>query len=116
MTTVIENAEKLLATAADLAETKFEIAKLKATGKVSGALSSIIALIMIIVFGAGAVTILSFGLAYLIGNQLGNISYGFFIIGAVYALAGWLVYINRNKWIQQPLKNLFIDKIAGNDD
>ena len=116
MTTVIENAEKLLATAGELAETKIELAKLRATGKISGALSSIIALIMVIVFGTGAMTILSFGLAYLIGNALENVSYGFFIVGAVYALVGWLVYVKRQQWIQQPLRNLFIDKIAGNDD
>lgn len=116
MTTVIENAERFLTTAGELAETKIELAKLRATGKISSALSSIIAMVMVIVFGAGAVTILSFGLAYLIGSALGNISYGFFIVGAVYVLAGWLVYVNRKKWIQQPLKDLLIDKIAGNDD
>jgi len=116
MTTVIENAERLIATAGELAETKIELAKLRATGKVSGALSSIVALIMVIVFGAGAMTVLSFGLAYLIGDALGNISYGFFIVSAVYALAGLLVYFNRHNWIQKPLKDLFIDKIAGNDD
>jgi len=116
MTSVIENAERLIATAGELAETKIELAKLKATGKVSGALSSIVALVMVIFIGIAAITILSFGLAYLIGDALENISYGFFIVGAVYALAGLLVYFNRNSWIQQPIKDLFIDKIAGNDD
>lgn len=116
MRTVIENAEKLIATAGELAETKIELAKLRATGKISDALSSIIAIIMVIVFSTGAVTIISFGLAYLIGDKLGNISYGFFIIGTIYAFAGWLVYVNRKKWVQEPLKDLFINKIAGNDD
>jgi hypothetical protein len=116
MATVIENGEKLLATAQELAETKFEIVKLKFIGKVSGAVSSIIAMIMVIVFATGALIVVSFGLSYLIGASLGNISYGFFIVGAVYALAGLLIYVNRSKWIERPLKDLFIDKITGNDD
>lgn len=116
MATVIEHAEKLIATAGELAETKIELAKLKATDKISGSLSGVIAIIMVIVFGAGALTILSFGLSYFIGEALHNISYGFFIVGAVYALVGWLIYANRKKWIQQPLKDFFVNKILDNDD
>ncbi len=116
MITVIENAERLLATAGELAQTKIELAKLKATGKISGALSSFVAVILVVILSAGAITILSFGLAHLIGDALGNTSYGFFIMGAVYALAGLLVYFNRNNWVQKPFNDFFIDKIAGNDD
>ena len=116
MTTVIENAERLIASAGELAETKIELAKLRVTGKVSGAISSIVALILVIVVGAGTITILSFGVAFLIGEALGNTSYGFFIVGAVYALAGLLIYVNRNNWVQKPIKDLFIDKISGNDE
>lgn len=116
MTTVIENAEKFLATASELAETKIEIAKLKATGAVSGALSSIAAIIVVVILATGTVTILSIGIAYYIGTRLGNVSYGFFILGAVYAVAGFLIYVNRKAWIQVPLKNKLIHKISGNDD
>lgn len=116
MIAAIENTEKLIATATELAETKIELAKLRVTKKVSVSLGSILAMIMVLVLSAGALTILSFGLSFLLGDYLGNTSYGFFIVGAVYALVGCLLYVNRQKWVQKPLSDLFIDKITGNDD
>lgn len=113
MYSVIENAEKLISAAGELAETKIELARLKATEKVSESLASTVSIIMVFVFGGCALTIISFGLAFIIGEALDNISYGFFIIGAVYALTGWIVYINRQKWIRQPLQDLFIRKLTG---
>jgi ABC-type uncharacterized transport system permease subunit len=111
MYSVINNVEKLVASLNDVAETKIALLKLKAAGKVSASLSSIVSIVIAAVFGGVALTILSFGFAYLIGSKLSNLSYGFFIIGGLYALTGLLVFINRKKWLQIPLSNLFIDKL-----
>lgn len=111
MNTTFENIEKLVTAAGDLAETKIELVKLKAAGKISASLSSLVAVIMVLVFGGAALTVISFGFAFFIGSKLDNVSYGFFIVGGIYALAGLLVYINRKKWVQLPLSNMFIDKI-----
>lgn len=112
MSTTVENIEKLVASVSDVAETKIELIKLKAAGKISASLSSLVAIMMVVVFSGAALTILSFGLAYLIGSKLENVSYGFFIVGGFYALIGLLFFYNRKKWIQNPLSNLFIDKIV----
>lgn len=112
MSTTVENIEKLVASVSDVAETKIELIKLKAAGKISASLSSLVAIMMVVVFSGAALTILSFGLAYLIGSKLDNVSYGFFIVGGFYALTGLLFFYNRKKWIQNPLSNLFIDKIV----
>jgi hypothetical protein len=111
MNATIDNIEKLIASVGDVAETKIELAKLRAAGKISASLSSLVAIVMVVVFSGAALTIISFGLAYLVGNRLGNLSYGFFIVGGFYALVGLLVYFNRKSWLQVPLSNLFIDKI-----
>lgn len=111
MYSTIDKIEKLVASVSDVAETKAELLKLRAAGKISTSLSSLVAIIMTVVFGGVALSIVSFGFAYLIGSKLDNLSYGFFIIGGFYALAGLLVFINREKWIQVPVSNLFIDKI-----
>ena len=103
--------ETLFASVNDIAETKIEILKLKAAGKISASLSSLVTIITVVVFGGVALTIVSFGFAYLIGSKLNNVSYGFFIIGGFYALVGLLIFLNRKKWVQIPLSNLFIDKI-----
>ena len=111
MYSTIDNIEKLAASVTDVAETKLELLKLRAAGRISASLSSLVAIIMVLVFGGAGLTIISFGLAYWIGGLLGNLSAGFFIVGSFYALVGLLVYINRKKWVQLPLSNLFIDKI-----
>jgi len=112
MYSTIDNIEKLVASVSDVAETKIELIKLKAAGKISASLSSLVAVMMVIVFSGAALTIVSFGFAYLIGSKLNNVSYGFFIVGGFYALVGLLVFLNRKKWVQDPLSNLFIDKIV----
>lgn len=111
MNSTMDNIEQLIHSATDVAETKIELIKLKAAGKISASLSSLVAIMMVIVFTVAGLLILSFGLAYLIGSKLDNISYGFFIVGGFYALVGLLVFYNRKKWVQDPLSNLFIDKI-----
>jgi hypothetical protein len=111
MHSTFDNIEKLVTAAGDLAETKIELVKLKAAGKISASLSSLVAVIMVLVFSGAALTVISFGLAWFIGSKLDDVSYGFFIVGGIYALAGLLVYINRKKWVQVPLSNMFIDKI-----
>ena len=111
MHSTVDKIEKLVATAGELAETKLELLKLRAAGKVSASLSSLVAIIMVLVFSGAALTIISFGLAWFIGSKLDDVSYGFFIVGGFYALVGLLVYVNRKKWVQVPLSNMFIDKI-----
>ena len=47
-----------------------------------------------------AISVISIGAALWIGSTLGNISYGFFIVGGFYCLAGLLVYFFReNIWM-----------------
>ena len=111
MYSVINNVEKLVSSVSDIAETKIALIKLKAAGKISTSLSTLVFFLIIGLFGSLALTIMSFGFAYFIGSELNNISYGFFIIGGFYVLTGLLVFINRKKWIQAPINNLIINKL-----
>jgi len=112
MQSTIEHIETLVSKAGDLAETKAELWKLKAVGKISETVSSIISIIAIILLVGVALTILSIGAAWWIGTSLGNVAYGFFIVGGFYALVGLFVYSFRKNWIKEPISNLIIDKIA----
>jgi hypothetical protein len=111
MQSTIKHIEDFVSKAGDLAETKVELWKLKAAGKISETVSSLISVIAIVILTGTAITILSFGIAFWIGSEMGNVSYGFFIVGGLYALAGLLLYVFRRKWIKTPLSNLIIDKI-----
>jgi hypothetical protein len=112
MQSTIHHLESILTKAGEVAETKVELWKLRATGKISETVSSIISKFAIVILAAVALIILSFGAAYWLGSELGNVYYGFFIVGGIYALAGLLVFIFRKSWIQGPISNLIIDKIT----
>lgn len=111
MPSTIEHIESIVSKAGDLAETKIEILKLKTAGKISETVSTLISKVAIVILAGVALTILSFGLAYWVGTEMGNIYYGFFIVGGFYALAGLLVFVFRKNWIKRPISNLIINKI-----
>jgi hypothetical protein len=111
MQSTIDHIENLVSKAGEVAETKAELWKLRAAGKISETVSSLISVLAIVALIVTAITILSIGAALWIGLELGKISYGFFIVGGFYAFVGLLVYLFRSKWIKLPLSNLIIDKI-----
>jgi hypothetical protein len=111
MGTPVDNLEKLVASVTDIADTKIELAKLRIAAKISASLSSFVTIIMVAIFSGSALIILSFGLAYYIGNRLNNLSYGFFIVGGFYTVICLLMYLNRRNLLQTPFINLFIKKI-----
>jgi len=109
---MIEHIENLITKAGDIAETKTELFKLRASGKIAETISSLISKIAIVMLVVAAITILSIGIAFWIGSEMGNMSYGFFIVAGFYALVGLLVHIFRKTWIKAPLSNLIIDKLV----
>jgi hypothetical protein len=111
MQSTVKHIEDFVSKAGDLAETKVELWKLKASGRISETISTIISMIAIVLLIGVAMLVLSFGAAYWIGAELENTSYGFFIVGGFYAILGIVVYLFRHSWIKRPLSNLIIDKI-----
>lgn len=112
MESTVEQIESVISKATSFAETKAELWKLKAAGKVSETVSSLISKIAIVILAGLALIILSLGVAYWIGTRLNNLYYGFFIVGGFYALAGLFVYAFRKTLIKKPLSNLIIEKIV----
>ena len=110
MNSIIDHIENLVSRAGDIAETKVELWKLRAVGKVSETVSSLISVIAIVILIVTAIIILSLGIAFWIGSEIGKTSYGFFIVGGFYVLVGFLVYVFRRKLIKTPLSNLIINK------
>ncbi len=111
MESTLEHIENLVAKVGDLAETKVDMWKLQGVSKVSEACSSMLSFLAIAIFGVIALSIINIGLAYVIGNALNNTGYGFFTVGAFYALVGLILFFCRKKWLKQPLQNLIITKL-----
>jgi hypothetical protein len=111
MQSTIKHIEDFVSKAGDVAETKVELWKLRAAGKISETVSSLISVVAIAIITCAAITIISFGIAFWIGSEMGNISYGFFWVGGFYGLVGLLAFAFRKQWIKSPVSNLIIDKI-----
>ena len=111
MQSTIDHIENLISKAGDVAETKVELWKLRAAGKISETASSLISIFTMVVLIVAAITIISIGIAFWIGSEMEKTSYGFFIVGGFYAVVGLFVYLFRKSWIKKPLSNLIIDKI-----
>ncbi|MFN8290636.1 MAG: phage holin family protein [Chitinophagaceae bacterium] len=111
METAAAQLESLVTKAAELAETKLDIWKLKVSGKVSSAVSSLIGLIALVSLAAVSGILLSIGAAILIGQQTGNAAYGFLIMAGFYILCGLLLFIFRKAWIKDPVRHLLLNKL-----
>ncbi|HVY75668.1 MAG TPA: phage holin family protein [Puia sp.] len=92
-------------------DTRLEIAKLRAVDKSSDALSTLVAVVLLIFFAVLFLLFVSIGLALYIGSLIGSAYTGFFIVAAFYGLLLLLIFIFRERWIKLPLTNLIIKKL-----
>ncbi len=111
METQATHIETILNKAADYAETKIEIVKLRTAGKISETISSIMsvtAFVLIVVFALG---IMSIGVSLWVCSYFKHAFYGFFITGGFYTLVGLILFAFRKKLIKKPISNLIIDRL-----
>ena len=110
METTSQNLESLFANAGEYLETKAELWKLKMVDKTSEAVSSIAEKVILFFLGLIFFILFNIALALLIGYWLGHSFYGFFIMAAFYAIAGFLIHSMRDKLIKTPVANSIIGK------
>jgi fatty acid desaturase len=103
--------ESILERSAEYGKTTFELAKLKALDKATDVVSSlfpnsiVFALIVIFIF------FLNFGLALWLGDILGKIFYGFFVVAAFYGILGIALHLFMHKWLKKVAGNFFIKQV-----
>ena len=85
-----------------------ELFKLKIIHKSADVVSTFAAGFAIIVFITLFFLILNIGVALWVGEMMGNSYKGFFIVSGFYALGGIILYLFRNVWIKEPLKDAII--------
>ena len=103
--------ESLLKKTGDFLETKVELLKLQAGEKATGIGSSLVsAIILIIIVGIMLLT-LNIGIALWIGELLGEVYFGFFIVSGFYLLVGLLMYAFRSQWLQKPFHDRLVKKM-----
>jgi fatty acid desaturase len=107
----VNQIESLLERAADYGKTSFELVKLKAVDKTSDVASSIISNLIVLVVFATFLLFINLGLAFWLGEKLGNLFYGFFIIGGSYFIIGIIIHFLMHKWIKKNVANYIIKRI-----
>lgn len=109
--TSVDSIKTLIDKSKDYLETKIELTKLKTIDKSADVLSTVVVMVSMIFFLSLFVLFVSIALALMIGKMLGDIYYGFFIMGGFYAIILLMIYLKREKWIKTPIANGLINKM-----
>jgi len=102
--------ETLIEKAVELGKSSLELGKLKALDKISDVVSSFLAQSVVMVVLFLFTLFLSFGLAFWLGQLLGEIYYGFIAIAGFYGVAAILIYLFMLKWIKKCVGNKLIEQ------
>jgi len=100
--------ETLFEKATDYGKTSFELAKLKAIDKTSDIVSSVIPHSAVIVLLTLFMLFLNLGIAFWLGEIIGQIFFGFFIVAGFYILAGLVLHFFMHDWLKYKIYNYFI--------
>src|ERR1700704_6618126 len=103
--------ETLFGKAGDFGKTSMELFKLQAIDKSAEVLSVLATKLVITIVVALLILSVNIGLALWIGELLGRMYYGFFIVAGFYGLITIVVYIFRRPWIKDPVSTTIIRKM-----
>ena len=100
--------ETLFEKATDYGKTSFELVKLKTIDKTSDIVSSVIPHSAVIVLLTLFMLFLNLGIAFWLGEIIGQIFFGFFIVAGFYILAGLVLHFFMHDWLKNKIFNYFI--------
>lgn len=103
--------EMLIDKAENYTKTSIELAKLNAVDKGADALSSLGSVIVVAIVVGMFLMLTNLGLAFWIGERLGNISYGFFSVAGFYLVVALILAMFRKQWLKMSISNAIISKI-----
>lgn len=89
--------------------TTVDLAKLRVVQKGSEVLSNIAVTIVLIILSSLVLLLASIGLALWIGEALGSLYNGFFIVAGGHLVLGLLLYVLRDRIIKKPISDSIID-------
>ena len=102
--------ETLCEIAETFLEITYDISKLKGLVTTTVVATSVVARISVILMISMFLLVFNIGVALYLGELLGKIYYGFFIVAAFYLIAGLILHFFLHKWIEKPLSNLIISQ------
>jgi hypothetical protein len=103
--------ESLLEKAGDYGKTSFELFKLKALDKTTDVASTLIPHAIVLILLASSMLLVNFGIAFWLGEILGNNYYGFFVMGGFYVITGLVVHFFFHKKIKNLVWNYMVKQV-----
>jgi hypothetical protein len=103
--------DSLLDRATEYSKTSYELVKLKALDKTTDIISSFIPHSVVFVLIASFLLFFNIGLAFWLGEILGRIFYGFFVVAAFYVVTGIIIHFFMHKWIKRRISDYFIQQV-----
>ncbi|WP_026993810.1 hypothetical protein [Flectobacillus major] len=103
--------ETLCEKAEDYTKTTIALFRLRTIAKSADIVSSLAVQLLLAIVVAMVVLMLTVGVAFWLGEALGKIYYGFFVVAGVYAVGAIILYILRRQWIKVPISNIVIENM-----
>lgn len=103
--------EMLLERAEDYTRTTVELAKLHAVDKTADVMSSLISRLAVSIVFAMFALLVNIGLSIWIGELIGKLYYGFFIVSSFYLIVAIILYMFKDEWVKTPVSNFIIIKM-----
>jgi hypothetical protein len=100
--------ESLLEKASEYGKTSLELVKLKSLDKTADVVSTMIPHSVVFILAASFMLFLNLGIALWLGDILGKMFYGFFVVAAFYILTGLIIHFFMHKWIKKLVGNYFV--------
>jgi hypothetical protein len=100
--------ESLYEKTTDYGKTTLELTKLKTLNTIVGVTTVLVSRFSVVIILTLFLLVFNIGLALWIGDMLGELYYGFFIIAALYLLAGIILYYYGPAWLKKPLGAMII--------
>ncbi len=103
--------ETLFGIAQDYTKTSLELFKLQTIEKFAAVFSSLASRVVVFITVTLFTLFLNIAIALWIGEILGKIYFGFFVMAVFYSIIATIVYVYRKTWIEKPVRNTIIDKM-----
>jgi hypothetical protein len=103
--------EKLIEKSEIYAKTTLELCKYEAVYKSADIFSNLAVKMAISLVVVLFLLLVNVGLALCVGQYLGEIYYGFFVVAFGYFCIAILLYIFREEWVKTPVSNFIINKM-----
>lgn len=103
--------EMLFERAEDYTKTTIDLVKLTAVDKTADVLSSLISRLTVSIVFVMFAFLANIGLSLWVGELVGKIYYGFFIVSSIYLVLAIVLYIVKEKLLKMPISNFIITKM-----